>query len=363
MEARSEGWDAALEALRADGLLRRGAACFLPAHEPPWRATGVVPAAGEAVSWLASGRIRIPGMPRFAGGPRYHLWGRFGPEGPVWNGTQETTTRVAPGGRELELGILQGEWADVRGAPGAPPEAWAALEGGFDVRLFHWAGGVDVAREGLRRFAARTGDAAAGAERARLAAPVPPPPGWRYLWQLGESEIFRTVPCEARGSPTIAVAADADVGILQHPLAEPLACADDTCLAWSWRVDELPSREPEDALPCHDYVSIAAEFACGRDLTWYWSASLPEGAHYTCPIPHWAPREHHFVVRSGGAGLGRWHREERRIAEDYRAVHGGPVPPVVAVWLIAVAIFQGGRVRARFGEVELRGGGGQRRVL
>ena len=31
----------------------------------------------------------------------------------------------------------------------------------------------------------------------------------------------------------------------------------------------------EDALLCHDYLSVAVEFENGRDLTWFWSAALP----------------------------------------------------------------------------------------
>ena len=81
-----------------------------------------------------------------------------------------------------------------------------------------------------------------------------------------------------------------------------------TTLRWSWRVDQLPIDLAEDTLPSHDYVSIAAEFDDGQDLTYYWSAALPEGTVYRCPIPTWASRETHVVVRSGRghAGTGCW---------------------------------------------------------
>jgi hypothetical protein len=351
----------ALEALEARGLLAGWEIRSLPASRPPWTATGLRPAAGQAVSWLAEGRIVAPWMPTSPGGPRFHLWGRFAGEGPIFCGTRETTTRVAPRAGPLELGVYQGEWPEESGAAPAPAEAWAALEGGFEVALLLWPGGEEAARAGLEALHAATGDALVARERERLRAPVLPPAGWRYLWLLGESEIFR--PAREAGEDAIEIDARGDVGILQHRLERPFPVDEGTRLRWRWRVDELPSREAEDALLHHDYVSVAAEFACGRDLTWYWSAALPEGAHYTCPIPQWAPREHHFVIRSGGEGLGRWHAEERAIAPDYRAVHGAPVPEVVALWLIAVSIFQGGRARARFAGIELVGRQGGVRVL
>jgi len=48
-------------------------------------------------------------------------------------------------------------------------------------------------------------------------------------------------------------------------------------LRWSWRLDKLPSRLPEDTALTHDYISVALEFDDGRDLTWHWSAGLPPG--------------------------------------------------------------------------------------
>ena len=40
------------------------------------------------------------------------------------------------------------------------------------------------------------------------------------------------------------------------------------------------------------------EFDNGRDITYYWSSKLPVGTGYDCPLPNWAGREFHVVVRS-----------------------------------------------------------------
>jgi len=82
-----------------------------------------------------------------------------------------------------------------------------------------------------------------------------------------------------------------------------------------------------------------AHASAPEGCTWYWSAALPIGTHYACPLPTWAARETHWVVRSGADGLGRWHDERRIVADDYRAAVGAVPTRIVAVWLIAVSIF------------------------
>ncbi len=114
-----------------------------------------------------------------------------------------------------------------------------------------------------------------------------------------------------------------------------------TRLRWAWRMEELPSKVREDVLLTHDYLSIAVEFDNGQDITYYWSAELPEGTGFRCPIPTWTARETHVVARSGREGLGQWLREDRDVLADYEAKIGGPLPgKIVRVWLIAVSLFQ-----------------------
>ena len=62
-------------------------------------------------------------------------------------------------------------------------------------------------------------------------------------------------------------------------------------------------------------------------------------------------------MRSGSDGLGKWQREQRRVAADYARAIGGPAPHrIVAVWLIAVSLFQHGQGVADFAEIEVRSG-------
>jgi hypothetical protein len=181
---------------------------------------------------------------------------------------------------------------------------------------------------------------------------VRPPEPWHYRQPVpGPAEIYAS---GADGE--IACRTNNDVGIVRHEVSLPLL--EDTRLGWSWRVDELPSAVREDTLPSHDYMSIAVEFDNGQDLTYYWSAELPPGTVYTCPLPHWCERETHVVVRSGPDGLGEWQSEERDLRADYEAALGAPLPGrVVAVWLIAVGLFQHVKGSCVYGSIEVSGGG------
>lgn len=320
----------------------------LPANVPPWTDVGLAVEAGDEVTILAAGRVVLAEALGLWGAPRLFLWGRFAPGGTVWNGTRDTTTVRADRDGRLELGVYQGEWSTRSGALATPPEAYAALQGGYDVLAIRWRGAAAAGIAALRAIA--PDDALLAAEAARLAAPVLPPAGWEYLWFLGPAEIFR---CAEGGA--IVLEADDDLGILRRPVE--FALTGNTTLAWRWRVEALPSERAEDTLPTHDYLSIALEFENGLDLTWMWSAALPVGHHFACPLPHWNARETHWVLRSGRGDLGVWHDEARVVRDDYAAaVAGAPPQRIVAVWLIAVSIFGHRVARAQFADIELRDG-------
>lgn len=173
------------------------------------------------------------------------------------------------------------------------------------------------------------------------------PAGWEYLWRIGDGRIYMGDPDD------ITVSTEGDVGILQREVG--IALTDQTELSWEWLVEQLPSSLPEDLAFTHDYLSIAVEFDNGRDLTYMWSAGLPEGHVFRCPLGWWCERETHWTLRSGSQGLGHWHGERRRVAEDYAAALGGAMPKrIVRVWLIANSVFQRSAGRARFRQIRLR---------
>jgi len=336
----------ALDALVAEGAARAARCLRLPGNVPPWTDSGLQLRRGDRVTWLAEGRIVLPaGLPG-PGHATWHLWHRITPDGQAHKAGRDTHSFAAARDGTLEFGLLLGEWKTPEGELAAPAEAWTAVGGAIDVAVIHW--GESDSAAGLERLAKLSeGDALVLAERARLADPSVRAPGWSPHWLLGESDSFFRESCDGR--PCMAAHPRDDASIIRYELDSPVDAG--TTLHWRWRVDALPSKLPEDQLFQHDYLSIAAEFDCGRDLTWYWSSRLPVDTWFTCPIPDWAPRETHFVVRSGEQGLGEWHGERRLLAADYRTALGGDPGRLVAVWLIAVSLFQHGEGRAWFSDI------------
>jgi len=223
-----------------------------------------------------------------------------------------------------------------------------------------WADGeVEVLSKGLSEFADKDGTLLPGKRPAtkpgfgvRVEAVEAPasdngaPPDWNYLWRIGQARAF------TGEHDDVAITLDASVGILQRAVDLPLE--EDTVLSWDWLIDSLPSNLPEDLAFTHDYLSIAIEFENGHDLTYMWSAGLDEGHVFRCPLDWWCDWETHWVLRSGEQGLGEWHNEKRRVAADYRAALGEPVPErVVRVWLIANNVFQRKPARARFRNIRV----------
>lgn len=326
----------------------------IPVNRPPWAAAGIQVAAGEQVTWLAWGAAYVARPLGIGFGPSVVLLGRVG-DGSVQDSALDTVTFTADRDGPLEFGTR---------FPGEPREdgtfvtdrmPYRAMAGDLRAVVVRWAAGTDPS-EALAAIAARDASGLCAAEVARLADPPQPPPGWHPHPMIGDKAIF--APSErgitAHGART--------VGIIRTPADAPLTPT--LKLRWSWRLDELPSRLPEDTALTHDYLSVAVEFDDGQDLTWHWSSSLPPGFAYRCPLEHWRHRETHIVARSGTADLGRWIDEERPILADHQAAIGGPAPArVVRAWLLAVSCFQQGEGRGEFGRLELVDGDTVIRVL
>ena len=177
------------------------------------------------------------------------------------------------------------------------------------------------------------------------------PRGWQYYWAVGDAEVYRE-DRTADDAPCIRCRTERDVGILQYEVDLPLT--PETEIAWRWCVDELPSEIREDAVPSHDYLSIAVEFDDGRDITYYWSSTLPAGTGYDCPLPAFKGREYHVVIRSGETGLGEWLDERRNLFRDHEKYMGPPPARIVRIWLIANSVFQRRRGECRYAAIVLQ---------
>lgn len=337
---------AALAALPSD--THRTSASVVLRPSGGWVNTGVEVAAGDSVTLIGQGRLWMSARLGLGCSAKVALWYRIGSSGPIAKSLGDSTTFVA-----AVSGTL---WLVTK-----PPGEWLDDSGRFEVsqRRRGMGGAIEVAvvvwrdQGGLAAAAAANPDGPFARELARRDATPELPIGWSPLWRVGQSMIFGTETFEGR--ECLRCRTNGDVGILRHPVRVPLD--DNARLEWRWRVLDLPSAFPEDLAPTHDYLSIAVEFDNGRDLTYIWSQSLPVGTSFHCPLAWWRERETHLVVRSGRAELGAWHNEQRTVLSDYHAAIGGPTPSeIVAVWLIAVSVFQQRTGRCDYASIAVRSG-------
>ncbi|MCI0466296.1 MAG: DUF3047 domain-containing protein [Beijerinckiaceae bacterium] len=346
-------WENAIEAskehLRKHAILEVKAACS------GWIDTGLDLAAGDEASLFSAGMVWLSEELGIGVKADVALWHRIGNEGTIAKSVGVTTTFRADWDGRLMLAIKPpGEWLDITGTFD-PKYPRTGAAGSFTVAALVWRG---TAKEGLTRLRASDASGMAACEIARLDARKSPLPlGWRHMWQAGETEIFGTGPA-GPGPARICCRTEHNAGILQFPVKIPLDRG--TRLAWAWRVDELPSRLREDSLRTHDYLSIAVEFDNGRDLAYMWSAALPEGKVFPCPLPWWDKRQTHQIVRSDLAKLGQWLEEEQPIGDDYERAIGGDLPAsITAIWLIAASAFQKGRGECCYARIRLVGQEGE----
>ena len=194
---------------------------------------------------------------------------------------------------------------------------------------------------------------------------VPPPPGWTYLPKLGVKNIYSSMPTAPAGEPApqIKVTTRRDVGILEKQVDVPFTAA--TTLRWMWNVRKLPSQIAENVTAGHDYLSIAVKFDNGLDMTYMFSATLPVGTGFHCPLRNWQARETHVVLHTGTADLGKWLNEERTLKPDYdKYVARGEAPKrITQVWLIANSSIQRTEGDANFARISLGEGGQRLQVL
>lgn len=338
----------------AGEAILRHAVIDVPDDSSGWIDAGVDIERGQTATLLSIGELLVSEEPEIKFGPNLFLWRRIAPDGEIAKFPAPTITFEAEAsGRLMLVAQYPGAWADAAG--GFDPD-WprGGAKGSFTVAVLVWKGAAD---DGLALFAAKDKSGLGADARARLLEQGRPPRGWRALWRVGETETFRE-PFAATESARILCRCARDAAILKYEVDLPLE--PETRLRWRWRAVELPSSVGEDSLPTHDYLSIAVEFDNGLDLTYMWSAALPVGAAFRCPLPWWDKRETHQVVRSGEAELGRWLDEDQPILTDYlKAIGGAPPARIVGVWLIAVAAFQGRRGECEYRAIELNGSGGK----
>ena len=303
-----------------------------------WQSSGQQFRRGERLLLLAAGRLYLSRAMDVSLSAGSTLWYRFG-DGPVHKALGGATLISADRDGELQLiAAAPGDFTTAAGEIDTAAQLPLPLSGELQVVV------MPALTEPERLAQARALEPTLFADMAEAA---PLPHGWQHLWRMGQGRIF-----SMHDNGEIDCCTCGDVGIVQYPISLPLEAS--LRLSWAWLVESLPSRLPESIQATHDYLSIAVEFDNGRDLTYMWSAELPEGAIFQCPLPWWDQRETHWVLRNDPRKLGQWLTESRPLLDDYRRAIGGELPGnVVAVWLIANSVFQRGEGRCRYRDIAL----------
>jgi hypothetical protein len=325
--------------------LREARVFDLSGSELPWKDLGITLAKGQEVTFLLGGRVWLAREQDLWVEPGVAFHVRTRGARPMFNPMTNTGTLTAVADGPLEMARSLVEFKDAGGELAVPKDEYAKADAHIYGVALVWRGS---ALAGLKSLLSHGDvDGILAAETARLQSPRRLPAGWHNFFMLGgDAVIFNDI-----GNGAIAVEPLKNAGILQRPVGIDLKPG--TKLSWRWIVEELPSRLPEDQLTSHDYLSIAAEFDDGQDLTYFWSSSLPVGKAFRCPIPRWTPLESHMAVRSGFADLGKWVSDERDVYADYKEHIGGPAKSVVNVWLLGVSLFQRRSGSARFADMQI----------
>ncbi|MBG0810964.1 DUF3047 domain-containing protein [Methylosinus sp. H3A] len=311
----------------------------------PWIDLGLAAAKGQQVSFLVAGRMWIARPYDLWFAPGLVLHARTRGKRPMYSPGVDTGTMTAAHDGPLEIARSAAQFSDEDGSLWTPEAEYRKQEVEIVGVALLWKGD---AAAGLSSLAAH-GDVGGliAAEIARLKRGRKLPEGWNNLFSLGGgAEIFGR---EANGEIVCESAASAS--IIERPL--PLSFATRPKLGWRWKIDQLPSARAEDAPPFHDYLSIGVKFEDGQDLTYFWSAGLPTGKVFRCPLAGWSAVETHMVVDSGAAGLGQWRELERDVAADYAAHIGGPAKAISHIWLLAVTPFQRRRGACRYADIRV----------
>jgi len=317
----------------------------LKGSDLPWKDLGITLEKGQQATFLLGGRVWLSREADLWVEPGVAFHVRTRGSRPMFNPMANTGTMTAVESGPLEMARSLVEFQDDKGELAVPKDAYAKADAHIYGMALVWKGRAGAGLESLLKHGDVDGTVAA--ELARLQSPRKLPPNWHNFFMLGGGPIiFNDI-----GNGAIAVEPLKNAGILQREVGIPLKPG--TKLSWDWIVEELPSRLPEDQLTSHDYMSIAAEFDDGQDLTYFWSCTLPVGKAFRCPIPRWTPLESHMAVRSGFADLGKWVSDERDVYEDYKRHIGGSAKTVTRVWLLGVSLFQRRPGSCRFGEMQL----------
>jgi hypothetical protein len=330
----------------------------LNAKQPPWLVSQAMLSIGDNVSCFSEGRIYANKFLDIHVPLSMQIWFKVG-TGDIFRGTHNSHSFVAQDNGALQFGnYFPNDWESLAGDRQQDDKIYASAAGEAKVLIIKWALPI---LDGLKKLLI-LGDVnnRLSDEIKRIESGLSTPAGWSYLWNIGPSDIYREH-TTASGASCISCHTNGNTGILQKAVDLPLDESSE--ISWRWCMHQLASAIREDAIPSHDYLSIAVEFDNGRDITYYWSSTLAVETGYDCPLPNWKGKEYHVVVRSGEQGLGQWQSERRNLYKDYHRYMGEPPARIKKIWLIANSVFQRNNASCDYNDIILHHGNEPHQIL
>jgi hypothetical protein len=160
------------------------------------------------------------------------------------------------------------------------------------------------------------------------------PPGWQVRAVRGAQAPSSRVVTDERHGRVIRFEADGQAAFFGLELQEAVDAGAGR-LAWHWRVDEaVPGAALRDAArddaPARFFVVFGRRglLTPPRVIFYTWGNRETRGEGWPSRV---SGRMHVLVLRNTTDGTGRWLREERDLAADFRAAFGGNPPPMTGI--------------------------------
>ena len=177
------------------------------------------------------------------------------------------------------------------------------------------------------------------------------PAGWEVTEFAGDAtvELVRDegrVAVRLRSTrDSFALHRDVVVDVGQYPI-----------LGWSWKVTRLPAggdvreagRDDQAAQVYVVFPRWPSPRTSSEVIGYVWDGRAPAGTTLSHPR---TPNVRIMVLQSGGARLDTWVREQRNVAEDYRALFGRQPPRVGKIALMIDSNDTRSEAEAQFGEL------------
>ena len=102
-------------------------------------------------------------------------------------------------------------------------------------------------------------------------------------------------------------------------------------LSFLWKIDKIPQGGSDDKKSTFDhtarlFVAFKTRIGPPRSINYVWANAIAVGKTFEHPS---SGRAKFIVLNSGNPGAGEWHKFQRNLAQDWKALFGNDDPPEI----------------------------------